>query len=219
VRPSGATRFGDAVLRLGALGLTLALAAGVRAATVIDAANNCGVPASVAICGDFSASGVVSFDLTWKSIAPVSVQVQINSAEASADVLTYNSQQTNNTGQLFDTLELQLEQADFDHVGSVLDSLFDLVPVQSASSTVASIAPGPNGDYLELGDVEGNGDPGTDDWKIGVSGLAAGETFVMRFIPAPEPASAVEGVAALAAVLGASRRGRRRPPKAASAAL
>jgi hypothetical protein len=221
VNPNSATPRDGAARFIGVSGLALALAAGggARAATVVNAANNCGISDSIAVCADFSESGLLSFDLTWKSVAPVAIGVQIDAAEATADVLAFNGQQMNNTGQSFELLQLHLEQADFDPVGSALDALTEPVPVHSPSSTEALIEPGPYGQYLELGNVAGYGDPGAVDWKIGVPGLTAGQSFVMGFVPVPEADSASQGVAAALVVLGAACHRRARPANAASSAL
>ncbi len=153
---------------------------------------------------DYSADGLISFDIDFADTKPVTLRYEIGAGDLGAP-LSLEAILRNFTGLGLERLFIALEGSSFDQVGSVT-RLFGGPSSVDAGERSALVRFG-TPEYLdvELGDVYGS--TGHQDWLLSTAGLRAGDTLSIRF-DVPEPHSLALLLAALGLLGWTSTRGR-----------
>jgi hypothetical protein len=135
------------------------------------------------VVNDYSALGLVSFDIDFRSLAPATLNFAI-SAEDLSMPLSWNAILRNLAGTGFDAYVVNLSLGSFASAGSVNRQFGGSTTVEWAAG-VATIGFTPQ-EFLdiEVGNALGT-TPAAIDWKLG--GLAAGDTLALTVTPVPEP--------------------------------
>ena len=154
---------------------------------------------------DFSAAGLVSFDLNLAKLSSTTIDFIVESADLGGP-LAFNAIVNNFFGAGISNVRLVLDNASFASIGSVGGGGFGSDPSASGSGGAALIAFGsPEFNFFSIGDPFGLG---ATDWSIDVSNLGVGDIFSVSFA-IPEPGS-VPLVLAGIALTGLLRRRRAR---------
>lgn len=156
----------------------------------------------------FSAPGLLAVDVEFDESLPVWLSVEIEDGDT--PTLAFNGVMSNFT--LLDewsAFEVSLSGATFVTVGSVEATFGEMVTGTTETPTSVEIAFAPP----VLGDIV-LGDPFLEalvDWEIDVSGLDAGESFMLHLEPivAPEPGMALLLASASAGLVALRSRARR----------
>jgi hypothetical protein len=154
---------------------------------------------------DFSADGLVSFDLDL--VNPVPSATTFNFEIERGDLggpLLFNAVVNNLFGSGISRFVLTLSNATFDFIGSV-NAPFGPGASASGSGSSATISfPTPDAFGFEIGDPLAAGLP-QQNWRIDISNLEVGDSFSLR-LQVPEPGSLALLLGALAAAGFAHRR-------------
>lgn len=158
---------------------------------------------------DFSATGLVSFDLNMASAQPAT---RITFTVESGDVgglLDFNAIVNNLFGAGISHFSLRLDNALFAAIGSVDDGGFGSSSTAGGSGGNALIDFAlPEFNFFSIGDPFADG---ATDWSISIAGLRAGDTFSLTAAAVPEPGSLP---LLLVGLVGAAALGRKYRAKA-----
>lgn len=136
---------------------------------------------------DYSGDGLLSFDIDFTSLAPVTFTYAVTQADL-AGPIDFNAVIRNYTGRGFDGLAFTLGGASFEAVGSVTRGFGGNTAV-TTSATGARLAFTPV-EFLDV--LVGNplGNATAVDWRIASSGLRVGDTLSFSVVSSvPEPQS------------------------------
>lgn len=135
------------------------------------------------VVADYSATGLVSFDIDFRSFAPATLSYTIGADDLSMP-LQWSAILRNLAGFGFDGYTVQLSTGSFAAAGTVTRQFggSTSVTVDGASAGLAFTPP----EFLdiEIGNALGT-TPATQNWAFG--GLSAGDTLAITVTPVPEP--------------------------------
>jgi hypothetical protein len=165
------------------------------------------VPADTSLATDFSADGLIAFDLDLNDAQPVRLDFLLGAADVGG-ALDLNAVLRNLTGAGIDRLNLTLSIGSFDTIGRVTrpfgggDNLVDVAGQLASLSFVGT-------EYLDVHLGNPFAQPGLNDWRIDTRGLNAGDVLAIT-IAVPEPGAVALVLSALLALVAVrARRGRR----------
>lgn len=162
--------------------------------------------AGASVVTDYSDAGLISFDLDWTDLAPVSLSYQITASDLLSG-LDFNAVLRNLTGTGLDNVRFSLSLASFQTLGTVtrsFDTAYTLTSSQGGQQAWVNFG---SPEYLDVAIGNPLGNAGAQNWVIDTSGLQAGDVLTVT-AAVPEPESYVMALLGLAA-LGAFARGRK----------
>ena len=152
---------------------------------------------------DFSAAGLVPFDLNLAKLSSTTIDFIIESADLGGP-LDFNAIVNNLFGAGISNVRLVLDNASFAAIGSVGGGGFGSSPSASGAGNLAWIDfDSPEFNFFSIGNPFGLG---ATDWSIDVSTLSAGDSFSISFA-IPEPGSVPLVLAGIGIAAWLSRRG------------
>jgi PEP-CTERM motif len=154
---------------------------------------------------DYSALGLVSFDIDLKNGSPVVISWRIDDDDLLAPI-SFNAVIRNLTGQGLQGLTLTLDRSGFASVGSVTRQFGGATDV-SGSGATRTLMFTPE-DYLDVELGNALGGTGKQDWTLGQAGFQVGDRFSLTVSAVPEPSQYALLLAGLAAVGALARRRR-----------
>jgi len=154
---------------------------------------------------DYSAAGLVSFDLNLESLsAATTFDFTIESKDLGGPLL-FNALVKNLSGSGISRFALTLTKATFDFIGSVNAPFLPGASASGSGSRATISFPTPDNFGFEIGDVLLDVVPGGQDWRINIGSLGVGDSFSLR-MEVPEPGSLALLIGALAAAGFVNRR-------------
>jgi hypothetical protein len=157
---------------------TLAALAPAGAATFVGASTQDGT-----VVADFSAIGLVSFDIDFKSLAPATLTFSV-SADDLTMPLEWSAILRNLASVGFDGYTVGLSTGSFAEPGTVTRQFGGSTAVSVAGAGAAFAFTPPEFLDIEVGNALGT-TPATLNWVFG--GLSAGDTLSITVTPVPEP--------------------------------
>jgi len=150
---------------------------------------------------DYSAEGLLSFDIDFSSRSPVTLNYTVDAADLAAGSLAFNAVLLNSLGYGVPGYSITLSTGQFGNTGTASGDWTGAGSIQF-SGTTASIR------FMDLetldaviGDARGTG---ATNWSIG--GLNAGDSFSITVTAVPEPETYAMLLAGLGIVGGIARR-------------
>ncbi len=182
-----------------AAALCAALCAPAGAVTLISSSTGGGN-----VVTDYSADGLISFDLDMASTALTSLSYQITAADLLSP-LNFSAVVRNYTGEGLDHLLFNLDRSHFDSIGSVSRTFGGTASVSLTDAGHTARIAFSSPEYLDVAIGNPTGINGRTDWQISPVSLRAGD--VLTFTTAvPEPGTYALMLAGLAAVGFVARR-------------
>ncbi len=133
---------------------------------------------------DYSAPGLISFDIDFGNLAPVRLDYRIEAGDLTGP-LAFNAVVRNFSGEGFEHVTFSLSNARFDDIGTVARQFGTHTLSLSNAGRTARIAfdlP----EYLDVAIGNPLGVNGQFDWRIDNTGLLAGDTLSIA-VAVPEP--------------------------------
>lgn len=151
--------------------------------------------------------GALAFDPAFPGFAPMRLVILVDAEDLGAP-LTWNALVDNLSGALWGAFSIELEDAQWEEVGTVAANGGEIAGVDADASAVrVRFARPGEAAGLDIGAAAGSGA----DWTILVPGEEpTAFAMVLTPIPAPEPAARAAGLAAAAALALRARLSRRR---------
>ena len=160
----------------------------------------------LSLATDFSADGLIAFDLGLNDAQPVRLDFLLSAADVGG-ALDLNALLRNLTGAGLDRLHLSLSLGSYDTIGSVTRPFGGGATTVDVHGQLASLT-FVGTEYLDVFIGNPFAEPGLSDWRIDTRGLNAGDVLAIT-IAVPEPGAVALVLSALLA-LGAVRARRRR---------
>jgi hypothetical protein len=154
---------------------------------------------------DFSGNSLVSFDIDFRSFAPVLIDFRVDDADMQAPI-TLSAMLRNFTGSGIDGFRLALDRGVFASAGTVTPQFGGTASVVLDGNAATILFSAPEFLDVEVGNALGN-TPGASNWGLG--NLMAGDRFTLSVTPVPEPGTYAMLLAGLG-VLGFVARRRAR---------
>jgi len=155
------------------------------------------------VVNDFSGAGLISFDIDFANLAPVTLNYEID-ADDNGSPITFSSVIRNFTGTGIDTLVFTLSMSNFDSVGSVTTFNANAIVSLNGEGNVASIS-FPGSEYLDVFVGNPTGEPGRIAWTINSNALRSGDLLSIT-AAVPEPETYAMLLAGLGLIGAAARR-------------
>lgn len=182
--------------------ISLAAAAALLAAMPAHALSFNGVMGGDSEFSDFSTDGLLSFDIDFTSLAPMTLNYTIDAADLIGGALSFNAVLRNYAGVGFEGFSFSLSSGLFGNLGTVTRQFggTSVIGFNGANANVSFSSP----EFLdvEIGDSMGNGV----NWSIG--GLNAGDSLSITVAAVPEPETYALLLSGLGMVGWLSRRRR-----------
>lgn len=134
------------------------------------------------VAADFSAMGLVSFDLDFRSLAPATLTYTVGADDLTMP-LEWSAILRNLTGLGLDGYTVALSAGSFAQQGTVTRQFGGSTTVTVAGGQASLLFTPPEFLDIEVGNVVGT--PATVNWTFG--GLSAGDTLAITVTPVPEP--------------------------------
>ncbi|MDR7335183.1 PEP-CTERM sorting domain-containing protein [Roseateles asaccharophilus] len=155
------------------------------------------------VANDYSAIGLLSFDLDLANGSPAVLSWRIDDEDLLAPI-AFNAVIRNYTGAGLKGLTLTLDHSSFASVGSVTRQFGgDWTVTGSGATRTITFAPE---DYLDIELGNALGGAGKTDWTLAQAGFKVGDRFSLTVSAVPEPSQVALLLAGLGAVGWVARR-------------